>query len=134
MLLQHDVDHGLRAVVDAFQVDVDDTVELVLRHLFQLGVLHDARIVDEGVDAAPLCHDAFDHPGNALLVRYVNAEGESFAAGVGDFAGYLRRRRLVDVADRDLGAFAAELEGRGMADARTGSRYDRDLVRETHAL
>ena len=74
MLLQHDVDDGLRAVVDALQVDVDDVVELVLGHLLELRVLDDAGVVDQRVDPAPFGHHAFDHPGDAVLVGDVDVE------------------------------------------------------------
>ena len=77
VLGQHDVDDGLGAVVDALQVDVDDTVELVLAHLLELRVLHDAGVVDQGVDPAPLGHDAVDHRGDAFLVRDVDPEADA---------------------------------------------------------
>ena len=133
MLLQHDVDDRLRAVVDALQVDVDHAVELVVGHLLQLRVLHDARVVDERVDAAPFRHDALDHPGDAFLVGDVDPEGERLAAAVGDFPGDVPGGLLVDVADGDLGAFLGELERGRVADAGAGARDDRDLVHQTHA-
>ena len=53
ILREHDVHDRLGAVVDALQVDVDDAIELLFAHLLELGVLHDARVVDQRIDRGP---------------------------------------------------------------------------------
>src|SRR4030095_522267 len=133
MLLEHDVDDGLGAVVDALQVDVDHAIELVVRHFLQLSVLDDARVVDEGVDPAPFGHYPLDHPGYTFFIGDVDREGARLAAAVGDFASDRLGGGLVDVAHGDLGAFLAELDRGGVSDAGAGARNDRNLVHTTHA-
>ena len=78
--VEHDVDDGLGAVVDALQVDVDDPVELVLAHLLELRVFDDARVVDERIDAPPFGHHPFDHAGDARLLGDVDDEADRLAA------------------------------------------------------
>jgi len=61
-------------------------------------------------------------------------EVDRLAAVFVDLLRDLVRRRLIDVADGDLGALAGELDGGRLADARACPGDDRDFVDETHAF
>ena len=125
---EHDVDDGLGAVVYALEIDVDDALELLVGHLAEASVLHDARIVDQRVDALPREHHAFDHARDARLVGDVHLESERVAAVVANFGQRFRDRGHVDVADGDLGAFLGELDRGGAADTLTSAGNDGDLA------
>src|SRR4029450_1060821 len=110
----------------------DDAVELILAHLFELRVLHDARVIDEGIDAPPFGHDAFDHAADAVLVGDVHAKADGFAPGRLDELHRLLDRLQVDVADSDLGALLGELESRRAPDALSRAGDDGNLARKAH--
>src|SRR5205823_761452 len=133
ILLQHDVDDCPSAVVDALQIDVDNALELVVGHLGKPGVLHDARVVDQGVDPMPGQHHALDHPRDALLVGNVDLEAERFASRCADLGKCLRDGVHVDIADGDLGAFLDELDRGRPAYALTSAGDDGNLARKSLA-
>src|ERR1022692_900137 len=132
ILLEHDVDHGPGAVVDALEVDVDHPIELLVGHFLELRVLDDACVVDQGVYPAPFGHHASDHYGDRLLIGDIDAEADGIASGVGNQRRCFLGRRDVNVANCDFGAFFGELERRRASNALSAARDDRNLTFKPH--
>src|SRR5262249_25104518 len=130
VLLQHGVEHRLRAVEDALEIDVDDVIELLVGHVLDRRILDDAGIVDEAVDPAVAGHYGFRHAGEARLVADVDLQPYGLAPRGRDFLRGLLRQIGVDVAGDDLGALGAELDRGRLADAPARAGDDRDLARK----
>ena len=97
----HDVGHRLGAVPGALRVDVDDAIELILGHRDELRVLHDARVVDQHVDAAVALHHRLDHGLNRRAVGDVHEKPMRVATDIANRGDGLIDGRLVQVADDD---------------------------------
>jgi hypothetical protein len=128
------IDHGLGTMEDPAQVDVDDGVELLQRHLLQPRVLGDAGVVDEHVDTAELGLHRGDHGVDLGAVGDVDDEAQRPHAH-----GVAGGNRGVDalaphVAGDDDRALARELQRRGQADALGGTGDDADLVLQSHGV
>ena len=110
------VTHGTRADENPFEIHVDDSVERGVVHLRdhlavlpldELGVAHDAGVVDQHVDAAVPGHDL---RGRGIDdVRFGDVDGR-------------------DVPDHDFRAFTLEGLGGGPADAGGTTGDDDDFV------
>jgi hypothetical protein len=128
LLREHRVDHGFGAIVDAFQIDLDHAVELVLGHVLQLGVHDDTCVVDQDVDTAPLRNRGIDHLLQGLNVAHVGDAAECITARLlAQFDGFLDRFRR-QIAHDDLRAFTRELDGGGLPDASSGPGDDCNFV------
>lgn len=121
---------GLRAVHHAPEVDVHDAVDVLELHVLDLAVVGDSGIVEDRVDPAEMIGDGL----RVLEHRFAFGDVEQLAVhlragrldeplGLGETVG-------VDVADGDLGAALAELDGQFPAHARRGTGDDDDLVAE----
>ena len=119
------------------QVDVEDRVEQLGRHVVERLVPQDAGVVDHDVDGAERV-DRGLHDGLAALGRgHAVGVGHRLAAEVVDLLGGLVGRALLaavaadraaEVVDDDPGAAPGELEGVLAAEAAARAGDDRDLA------
>lgn len=85
LLLDHLRDEGFGDVVDAVQIDIEDSVPEFVRVVEEFVAVGDARVVDEDVHAAPLIEEGGAHGGDLSEVGYIAGEGEGLSAVRGDF-------------------------------------------------
>jgi hypothetical protein len=71
------------------QVDVDDGLEILVRHLFQRCAAHDSGVVDEDVDPAVTLEGRVDDRLASVGRGDRVGAGDGFASGVDDFAHYV---------------------------------------------
>jgi hypothetical protein len=134
-LRHHGVGHRLRAVEDAAQVDVDDGVELLQRHLLQPCVLRDAGVVDQHVDAAATGFLHGRHHGvDRVALRHVHTMPEGTRAQCAALRDGGLDGVAAHVAHVNDSALACELQGGGQADALGGAGDEGDLVLESHGF
>ena len=133
LLREHRVHDRLRAVVHAFQIDLDDAVELVLGHVLQLRVHDDARVVDEAIDTSPFRERHVDHLLERLACRARRRRNRTRRRASPCTCG---RVSSIDsgrqIADDHFRAFAGELDRGRLADAAARAGDDRHLVLESH--
>ena len=77
---------------------------------------------------------AFTMRGDVGAFRHVGGEQLGVAAGCLDRVDGALAARLVEVDDRDLGAFGGEQLGDLLADIAAGAGDDRDLILELHVV
>ena len=131
--LAHAVDHGLRAVEDAVEVEADELVPLRDRKVAKRSRNEpgrDARVVHEHVDGSERALDVADDARDRVEVGHVGRHGHRAAAGAGD----ARRDRL-----RPIGHEVVHGDGRALrrqrrrdtgADALPGSGDERGAAVE----
>src|SRR5581483_1792374 len=100
------------------QVDADDVVPLLERHLVRERVLRDPRVVREHVDAPEAFLRLRDGAGDARLVGDVAREGEPVR----------RRLGLAQIERGDLRALVGEAPRRRAAQTARRARHDRDAA------
>ena len=130
-LRHHGVSDGLGAMKHAAQIHVDDPVELRQRHLLQPGVLRNAGVVDQYVDAAKPRLDVADHRIDHGALGHVHDVTNGLRAQRCALPDRVINRGLPDVADDDDGAFLCKFEGCGQADALGRAGDEADLVVES---
>ena len=130
-LFDHRGRHGLRAVEHPAQVDVDHAVELFEGHLLQAGVLRDAGVVDQHVDAPEPLQHAAGRGVHHVAVRDVHHVAFGLRARFAALAHRFVDQGLAQVPDGDARAFTREFERCGQADALGGAGDDADLVLES---
>ena len=116
---------------DATQVDVDDPVELFLGHLDEAGVLRDAGVVDQHVDAAMLFLDLGDDGVDGRAVGDIHDVAFGLCTQGTALLHHGFDAGRVDVADDDDGALSSELEGGGLTDALGSAGDEADLAGQT---
>ena len=123
MLGLHDDGGILGAEEIARIVDACDEVEILLLHLRDGAGAHDARVGEHEIEPAEELHGFADHRRDALLVGYVDADGDRALA---QLPGHLGGQRLVHVGDDDRRAFFVQLLGDASAEAlrRAGDNGD----------
>ena len=111
--------HGrLRREERAEHVDVEDAVELLLRHRLDRRELVDARVVDEDVELAVALDRGLDDPARVVGLGHVAADGDRLAAVGGDGRhDGLRPGLAGGVVDDHRGTLGGERLGDGGADA-----------------
>jgi hypothetical protein len=128
LLLEHDVDDRLRAVVRALEVDVDDPIELIFGHVLELGIGHDPGVVDQHVDLAAALVNRTYHCLDARHVGHVHGKRHRLATHRFDHAGGVFSSLGVHVTDRHDGTFLRKLDGRRLTDTASGARDDGNLT------
>src|SRR5690606_18568786 len=87
--LDHMPTDGLQGEEDTGEIDADDLVPLLTRHLMDHRGAHDARIVEQSVDPAPFLHHVVDGTVDEGLVGDAAGEGPDGPARL--FAKRLQR-------------------------------------------
>ena len=126
--------HGLRQEKWGGQIDLQHGAPVGFRMVRNRRAFDDAGVVDENVRAPAIFHNLRDDFGGALLGELA----EILGVGVKLCAERLRLRagfRLVaDVHADDVGAFAREREGDGLADSAAGPGDDGCFVFESFCV
>jgi hypothetical protein len=118
---------------EAFDVDVEHAIPLVLAELDRPAGRADANIIVQYVDAAPPGHAGIDHGLDAAVLRGIGLEGHRLAAFVCDQAHGLLGRGALAVDAEHARTLAREGDGRAFAIAitradRARADHDRHLV------
>src|SRR5690348_5945540 len=78
-LLLHEMgQRGFHSVEIAVQVNLDDLIPILRRHILHGAVNIDPRVIDEYIDAAKAANSLFDKFGCLRRVRYIALNGYSF--------------------------------------------------------
>ncbi len=127
----HAISHGLRAVENTAQVDVNDLVKLLNGHFLQAGVLGDAGVVDQHINAAKLGLDLGHHIVNHGALCHVHDKALDRGARGAALGHRLVHTRLLDVTNDDDGAFGCKFDGGRQANALCCASDDGNLVGKT---
>ena len=124
----HAVGHGLGAVEHAPQIDIDHPVKLFQAHFLQPGILGDARVIDQHIDAPELRQGVLHHGVDHFTLGHIdhpacNGHAQGFALGHSRID-----TRLTHVANHDGGPFLGKFEGGGQANALGGTGDDADFA------
>jgi hypothetical protein len=134
---------GMRGVERAHQMDLDDHLEGVDRHLVEDRVAQDAGIVHHTVDAAIGVHRLLDDLAGRNGFGDRLEIGDGGAAGLGDFLDDFFRRcgagagaigGHAGIVDDDLGTFSGAEHRNAAADAASRAGDDDDLAVEHFGL
>ena len=82
-----------RQVEGAFEMDVDDGVEVLLAHVEDHAVAQDAGVVDHDVEFAEIVQRALDDALGGFEIADALETGDRFAAEAADFLDHLLGRR-----------------------------------------
>ena len=110
------------------QVDVNHLVKLRQRHFLQPGVLGDAGVVHQHIDAAELILNLRHHGIDHLAVGHVHQAAYGLCAQRLALRNGGVHARLPQVADNHDGAFGGKFEGGGQAYALRCAGDDADFV------
>ena len=121
--LRHLARHGLAHQEGALEVDAQHGVEIGFGHVQEIGRLEDAGVVDQHVDAAVRGQGARHQRVHVGLVAHVAVHVER-----AEFGGQRAAVRVVQIGDHDVGAFAREAPGAGLADALGAAGDDDDAA------
>jgi hypothetical protein len=111
-------------------VDAHHQLEVLVGHLEEALVAHDARVADHRVDPAELVDALRDQLLGALARADVGAARDGAAARAADLADHLLRLFAVDVVHDDARALRAEREAMSATDAAAAAGHDRGLALE----
>ena len=123
--------HGLRQEKWRGQVDLQHGVPVGLRMIRNRRAFDDAGVVDEDVHAPAILHDLRDDFGGALLGELAEILGVGIELCAERFRFHAGFRLVADVHADDVGAFAREGEGDGLADSAAGPGDDGYFVLKT---
>jgi hypothetical protein len=121
--LHHLARHGLAHQERALDVDADHRVEVGLGHVQEIRSLEDAGVVDQHVDAAMRGQGARDQRVHVGLVADVAVHVDPAEFGCQRLA-----RRVGQIGQHHVGAFAREAAGAGLADALGAAGDDDDAA------
>jgi hypothetical protein len=127
-LRQHLIDDRARAVVDTFQINVDNTVKLLLGHVLQLCISDNAGVVDEAIDTAPLLDRHRDQLSQSLGIAHIDHVSKSLSTL---FLTQLHRvfdRTRRHIAHHDLGALPGKFDRSRLPDTPASSGNDCNLI------
>ena len=128
VLAHRQLEDGLRAVVGAEQIDVDDGLEAVVGDLRNRRGEVSGRVVDEDVETAVVVEDALRHALDLVGLSHVEGIDQHLDAFAAKFDG----RFLADFApprrDRDARTVAAEDAGDFLPDAGAAAGHEGDLT------
>ena len=114
----------------AAEVDADHGVPVVLGHLGDRPVAEDARVVDQGVQAAELADGRGDERVGHVGVGHITVDGDSPAPGGDDLLDDGLAHGLVVLRHHHGGALVRALQRLAAADATARAGDDHDLVVE----
>ena len=119
--------------LDALDVDGEDAVVEIFRHIGRLGErIADAGIVQNRVDPAKSFHRRLDGLGHVAGLADVGPDKLHLAAFGPDCGGNALAAVLVDIDAQDLCPFGGEAVGEGFAKSGRGAGDHRNLVLQTH--
>ena len=110
------------------EVDSDDQLPLLQRHLVGHRRMQDPGAGDDRVQPAQLAGCVSDHSGRRGLVRNIVGERRRPAVVGGDPLSHLLGQVGSHVGDRHRCTFGGEAKGTGLADAAAGSRDERSAA------
>ena len=125
---------GVRRRVVPAQVDPDDGVPLLRRHLQHGPVAQHAGVVDQAVEPAELGHRGRDQPVGHLDVGDVALDEHRRAAGSGDLADHPGADVRVELVEHDRRSLPRALQRLPAAEPAPGAGdHDHLVVQQTHA-
>jgi hypothetical protein len=117
-LLQHHGDLVLHAQKYTAQIDVDDSVPLLLSDIGRVpDGLFDGGVIERKVQSSEGVGRLVERGFHLLSARHIAAEGERLRARIFDHASRFQVAFLRDVGDHNVGALARECQSRSAADA-----------------
>jgi len=122
----HSRDGRLAAVEDAAIVDRDNPVPGLGRAFDEGLELVPSGVVHEDIERAEFAFDGFDRSHRTIEAGDVEPHGACLATGCLDFIGGLRRDRVLDIGDCDLGALVRKACRDCAADSLSRARNDCD--------